>query len=601
MEVKVRRALVSVSDKTGVVEFVRQLQEMGVEIISTGGTAKALSDAGVKVIAISDVTGFPEMLEGRVKTLHPAVHGGILADRTKPDHMATIENHGIKPIDMVVVNLYPFAQTVAKPDVTIEDAVENIDIGGPSMVRSAAKNFAAVAIVVDPLDYAVVLDELRQSGGVSEATRARLSTKAYAHTSAYDRMITSYLAPKFAPDVAVPEEIDRRPKKVQELRYGINPNQKPARLVFTDASPEIEVLNGAPGYINMLDALNAWQLVRELKASLHLPAAASFKHVSPAGAAVAVSLSDVLKKSYFVDDMEELSPLAAAYSRARGADRVSSFGDFIALSDVCDASTAKLINREVSDGVIAPGYDEEAVAILKSKRGGSYLVLQIDPNYEPPAFDTREVFGVILEQKRNDVVIDQEALENRVTQKKEIPADAARDLIVSLITLKYTQSNSVCFALDGQTIGVGAGQQSRVHCTRLAGGKADLWWLRQHPTALGLQFAEGISRAEKNNLVDLFLADDITPFEERLLADGLRGKVERMSKAQKREWLDKLTGVSLGSDAFFPFRDSIDRAARSGARYIAQAGGSNRDGLVITAADEYGMVMVLNGIRLFHH
>ena len=594
MEVKVRRALVSVSDKTGVVDFVKQLREMGVEIISTGGTAKALADAGVKVIGISEVTGFPEMLEGRVKTLHPVVHGGILADRTKPDHMQTIAERGIKPIDMVVVNLYPFAQTVAKPDVTLEDAVENIDIGGPSMVRSAAKNFAAVAIVVDPADYAVVLDEMRKTGGVTESTRGRLSTKAYAHTSAYDKMITNYLAPKFAPDVEVGV------KEVKELRYGINPNQKPARLVFTKESPQVDVLNGAPGYINMLDALNAWQLVKELKVSLDLPAAASFKHVSPAGAAVAVPLSDVLKKSYFVDDMV-LSPLATAYARARGGDRVSSFGDFIALSDVCDASTATLINREVSDGVIAPGYSDEAIQILKSKRGGGYLVLKIDPTYEPPEVDRREVFGVTLEQKRNDVAIDLAVLENRVTKKKDLPADAARDLIVSLITLKYTQSNSVCFALGGQTIGVGAGQQSRVHCTRLAGGKADLWWLRQHPTVLGLPFVEGISRAEKNNVIDLFLLDDITAFEERLLGDSLQGKVEQMSKAQKREWLDKLSGVSLGSDAFFPFRDSIDRAARSGVSYVAQAGGSNRDDIIIAAADEYGMVMVMNGIRLFHH
>lgn len=594
MEVKVRRALVSVSDKTGVVEFVKQLRELDIEIISTGGTAKALSEAGVEVIGISEVTGFPEMMDGRVKTLHPAVHGGILADRTKPEHMETIAKHGIKPIDMVVVNLYPFAKTVAKPDVTLEDAVENIDIGGPCMVRSSAKNFAAVAIVVDPNDYAVVIDEIRKTGGVAEATRARLSTKAYAHTSAYDKMITNWLAPQFAPDVEVGA------KEVKELRYGNNPNQKPARLVFSDTSPKIEVVNGAPGYINMLDALNGWQLVKELNASLGLPAAASFKHVSPAGAAVAVPLSDVLKKSYFVDDME-LSPLATAYARARGADRVSSFGDFVALSDVCDASTAKLISREVSDGVIAPGYDDDALEILKGKRGGGYLLLQIDPNYEPPAVERREVFGVTLEQKQNDVVIDQKALENRVTKNKDIPAGAARDLIVSLITLKYTQSNSVCFALDGQVIGVGAGQQSRVHCTRLAGQKVDLWWLRQHPMVLGLQFAEGINRAEKNNLIDLFLLDDITEFEERLLVEGLQGKPERLTKARKREWLDKLTGVSLGSDAFFPFRDSIDRAAKSGVKYVAQAGGSNRDDLVIAAADEYGMAMVMNGIRLFHH
>lgn len=388
---------------------------------------------------------------------------------------------------------------------------------------------------------------------------------------------------------------------VLPLRYGANPNQKPAQLVFTETSPRLEVLNGAPGYINILDALNGWQLVRELKASLNMPAAASFKHVSPAGAAVAAPLDDTLAKAYFVNDMGTLSPLASAYARARGADRVSSFGDFVALSNTCDASTAMLIKREVSDGVIAPGYDDDALAILKEKRGGGYLVLRIDPNYSPSAMEKREVFGVTLEQKRNDVVIDQSALENRVTKKTDIPAEAARDLIVTLITLKYTQSNSVCFTYGGQTIGVGAGQQSRVHCTRLAGSKADLWWLRQHPKVLELQFAEGLSRAEKNNAIDLFLLEDITPPEEELLKANLRGSVERLTRDEKREWLNKLTGVSLGSDAYFPFRDSIDRAARSGVKYVAQPGGSTRDDLIIAAADEYGMTMAFNGIRLFHH
>ena len=388
---------------------------------------------------------------------------------------------------------------------------------------------------------------------------------------------------------------------VLPLRYGNNPNQKPAQLVFTDDSPKLEVVNGAPGYINILDALNGWQLVRELKASLKMPAAASFKHVSPAGAAVAVPLDDTLAKAYFVDDMGELSPLATAYARARGADRVSSFGDFVALSDTCDASTAALIKREMSDGVIAPGYDDDALAILREKRGGKYLVLRIDPDYNPPETEKREVFGVTLEQKRNDIVIDRSALEKRVTRKTDLPAEAVRDLIVALITLKYTQSNSVCFAFGGQTIGVGAGQQSRVHCTRLAGGKTDLWWLRQHPKVLVLEFAEGLSRPEKNNIIDLFLSQDITASEEELLKSGLQGEADRLTNDEKRGWLDKLTGVSLGSDAFFPFRDSIDRAARSGVKYVVQPGGSARDHEVIAAADEYGMTMVFNGIRLFHH
>ncbi|MHB1461717.1 MAG: phosphoribosylaminoimidazolecarboxamide formyltransferase [Armatimonadota bacterium] len=391
------------------------------------------------------------------------------------------------------------------------------------------------------------------------------------------------------------------PKNVIPLRYGINPNQTPAQVILKDDSPKFEVLNGAPSCINILDALNGWQLVRELTQALGLPAAASFKHVSPAGAAVALPLCDVLKQAYFVDDLKTLSPLATAYARARGADRISSFGDFISLSDVCDVSTARLINREISDGVIAPGYEPEALKILQKKRGGSYLVLQIDPSYEPPVMERRELFGVVIEQKRNDIRLDASALSNIVTKQASMPEEAVRDLILSLIVLKFTQSNSVCYAKDGQAIGIGAGQQSRVHCTRLAGGKADLWWLRQHPRVLGLQFAKGANRAEMNNTIDLFLLDDITAPEEELLRAGIEGEVVKLSREEKRAWLGQLTGVSLGSDAFFPFRDSIDRAARSGVKYVAQAGGSNRDQLVIDAADEYGMVMALNGIRLFQH
>lgn len=389
-------------------------------------------------------------------------------------------------------------------------------------------------------------------------------------------------------------------QKTLALKYGNNPNQIPAQLVFTEQSPNLEVLNGSLGYINGLDALNSWQLVRELRAALDMPAAASFKHVSPAGAAVDVPLSDVLKKAYFVDDMD-LSPLATAYARARGADRVSSFGDFIALSDTVDASVASLIAREVSDGVIAPGYDDDALEILKNKRGGKYIVLKIDPGYEAPEMESREVFGVTFQQKHNDIKIDASALTNIVTKEKNLPDDAKRDLVVSLITLKYTQSNSVCYAIDGQAIGVGAGQQSRVHCTRLAGGKADLWWLRQHPRVLELKFREGLNRAEKNNTIDGFLCDDLTAPEEAFLQSNLNGSFPKLTREEKAEWVSKLTGVSLGSDAFFPFRDSIDRASRSGVKYIAQAGGSNRDDIVIAAADEYGMVMATNGIRLFHH
>jgi phosphoribosylaminoimidazolecarboxamide formyltransferase/IMP cyclohydrolase len=389
-------------------------------------------------------------------------------------------------------------------------------------------------------------------------------------------------------------------QKILPLRYGNNPNQTPAQLIFNDNSPNIKVINGAPGYINMLDALNGWQLVRELKTATQLPAAASFKHVSPAGAAVGIELNDALRKSYFVDDME-LSLLAAAYARARGADRVSSFGDFIALSDVCDKSTAALISREVSDGVIAPGYNDDALKTLKSKRGGKYLILQIDPAYNPPEMETRDVFGVIMQQKRNDILINKNSLSNIVTKVNTIPDNAMLDLIISLITLKFTQSNSVCFAYNGQAIGIGAGQQSRVHCVRLAGQKADLWQLRQHPRALELKFIDGLNRAEKNNTIDGFLSDDLTPPEEAYLKGNIDGPFERLTKDEKAAWIDKMNGVSLGSDAFFPFRDSIDRASKSGVKYIAQAGGSNRDDIVIDAANEYGMAMAMTNIRLFHH
>jgi len=392
-----------------------------------------------------------------------------------------------------------------------------------------------------------------------------------------------------------------------ELRYGCNPHQKPARAYAKTGALPFEVLSGAPGYINMMDALNAWQLVKELKQATGLPAAASFKHVSPAGAAVGLPLSDVLAKSYFVEGAdskspEELSPLAAAYARARGADRVSSFGDFVALSDVVDVPTAQLIAIEVSDGVIAPGYEPNALEILRGKRKGRYLVMQMDPGYEPPdEMEANEIYGVVLEQKRNDAWISAEMLQNVVTENDVLPESAVRDLLVAQVALKYIQSNSVCFAVDGQVIGAGAGQQSRVHCTRLAADKADLWTLRQHPAVLGLQFKEGVSRAERNNAIDGYLRDDLSPAEQRYWEEAFEVVPQRLSPREKRAWLDGLTGVCLASDAFFPFRDSIDRASQSGVKYVVQPGGSVRDDVVIAACDEYGIVMAFSGVRLFHH
>lgn len=385
------------------------------------------------------------------------------------------------------------------------------------------------------------------------------------------------------------------------LRYGTNPQQAPARVFMKDDTDlPLTALGGSPGYINLLDALNAWQLVRELKSALGLPAAASFKHVSPAGAAVAVPLSDTLKKTYFVDDLE-LSPLATAYARARGADRLCSFGDFIALSDTVDVSTAKLIAREVSDGVIAPAYEPEALEILKNKKQGKYAVVQINPAYEPSSVETREVFGVTFEQRHHDRLVTPSDFINIVTAKKDIPDAALRDLTLAWITLKYTQSNSVCFVADGQTIGVGAGQQSRIHCVRLAGQKADLWWLRQHPTVLSLPFKPGIKRPDRDNAIDQFLRDDVTQNEKADWGNIFAQTPRQLTLDEKQQWLSKLDLVTLGSDAFFPFRDSIDRAAVSGVKYVLEPGGSTRDDVVIQAANEYGMTMVFSGVRLFHH
>ena len=390
--------------------------------------------------------------------------------------------------------------------------------------------------------------------------------------------------------------------KELELKYGCNPNQKPSRIYMLDGDLPVTVLNGKPGYINFMDAFNSWQLVKELKAATGLPAAASFKHVSPAGAAVGLPLSDTDKAIYFVDPKAEITPIAAAYIRARGADRLCSYGDWAALSDVCDAATAAYLKDEVSDGIIALGYTEEALAILKTKKKGNYNVVQIDPDYVPAMPERREIFGVVFEQGHNFLKIDEEMLQNIVSDNKDLPESAKIDLIVSLITLKYTQSNSVCYVKDGQTIGVGAGQQSRIHCTRLAGNKADNWWMRQHPKVLGLQFVDGIRRPNRDNAIDVYTSDEY----EDVLADGVwqetfKVKPEVLTEAEKKEWIAKMTDVSVGSDAFFPFGDNVERAHKSGVKYIAEPGGSIRDDNVIEACNKHGIVMCFTGIRLFHH
>lgn len=385
------------------------------------------------------------------------------------------------------------------------------------------------------------------------------------------------------------------------LKYGCNPNQKPSRIFMKEGDLPLTVLNGRPGYINFLDALNSWQLVMELKAATGLPSAASFKHVSPAGAAVGLSLSETEKKIYFVDDLE-LSPLTCAYARARGADRMSSYGDWIALSEICDKETATMIKREVSDGIIAPGYTDEALKLLKSKKKGNYNIVQMDENYLPAPIEHKDCFGITFEQGRNNLKIDSSMLDNLVTENKDLPEDAKRDLVLALITLKYTQSNSVCYAKNGQAIGIGAGQQSRIHCTRLAGNKADIWFLRQHPKVLNLPFKEDIRRPDRDNTIDVYLSDD----DMDVLADGIwetffTEKPERLTREEKRAWLDTMSGVSLGSDAFFPFGDNIERAHRSGVSYIAQPGGSIRDDNVIETCNKYRISMAFTGIRLFHH
>lgn len=390
--------------------------------------------------------------------------------------------------------------------------------------------------------------------------------------------------------------------KELELKYGCNPNQKPSRIFVENGELPIEVLNGKPGYINFLDAFNGWQLVKELKEATGHPAATSFKHVSPAGAAIGLPLSDVEKKIYWVDDLGDLSPLACAYARARGADRMSSFGDFISLSDVCDVDTANMIKREVSDGVIAPGYEPEALEILKTKKKGNYNIIKIDHAYKPDPIERKQVFGITFEQGRNEMPIDEEFLGRLVTENKDVPEDAKRDLIIALITLKYTQSNSVCYVKGGQAIGIGAGQQSRIHCTRLAGQKADNWLLRQCPKVLNLPFKEDVGRPNRDNAIDVYMSDDYAD----VLEDGqwqqfFTEQPEPLTREEKREWLDKMDGVALGSDAFFPFSDNVQRAHRSGVKYIAQPGGSIRDDLVIEACNEYGIAMYFSGMRLFHH
>lgn len=586
-----KTAILSVYDKTGLLDLAKGLVENNVRILASGGTANMVREAGFPVDDVSSITHAPEMLGGRVKTLHPAVHAGILARNLEGDEKDLKEQH-IDKVDFVVCNLYPFKETVAKIGVTVQEAVEEIDIGGVTLLRAAAKNHSRVTILSDPNDYSIFLQDLSKDGEISQDLRNRFALKAFEHTADYDAAISDFFRKQYSEG-----------KAQLPLRYGCNPHQRPAQAYITQQEElPFKVLCGTPGYINLLDALNSWPLVKELSASLNLPAAASFKHVSPAGAAVGLPLSDVEKQVYFVNDMEDLSPLACAYARARGADRMSSFGDFIALSNIVDVATAKIISKEVSDGVIAPGYEPEALNILSKKKNGKYCILQIDPNYVPGQMEFREVFGVTLQQKRNDAIINQSTFKEIVSKNKALTEQAVIDLTVATLVLKYTQSNSVCYAKNGMVVGLGAGQQSRIHCTRLAGDKTDNWWLRQHPKVLNMKWAKGIKRADKSNAIDLFVTGQRIEGPEKVDYESKFEEVpEPFTKEERLEWLSKLNNVSLSSDAFFPFPDNVYRAVQSGVKFITAPSGSVMDKVVFQAADSFDIVYVENPIRLFHH
>ncbi|SCZ90267.1 BZ3500_MvSof-1268-A1-R1_Chr1-3g01881 [Microbotryum saponariae] len=670
-------ALLSVYDKTGLLPFAQGLVANGVKLLGSGGTAKAIRGAGMEIGDVSDITGAPEMLGGRVKTLHPAVHGGQLREydcckdriqviassflagilaRNIPSDTADLEAQKIAPISVVVCNLYPFNETIAKiPPPSIAEAVEEVDIGGVTLLRAAAKNHDRVVILSDPKDYDEFLAQWKQgNGSVTEDFRRRMAVKAspckaFTHTSQYDTAISNYFRRQYASADGIasasPEDKALLTERAQQLtlRYGANPHQKPAQAYVQEGTLPFSVLSGSPGYINLLDALGSYALVAELSRAFEpaKAAAASFKHVSPAGAAVESKLSDEEIKVFDVAGVGELSPIASAYARARGADRMCSFGDFIALSHTCDVPTAKIISREVSDGIIAPGYEPAALEILKKKKGGKYCVLQVsaferytmDLAYEPGLTETRQVYGISLEQRRNDAKISAETFTNIVSKNKQvrtpivesvyehtvppiltlaslqISSEALTDLIVATISLKYTQSNSVCFAYRGGTIGIGAGQQSRIHCTRLAGFKADAWWLRHHPRVLALEWRSGIKRADRANGTDVFVTGEIFDApaggSERKEWEGLfaEGKAPSpLTTEEKAEWFTEIKGrVSLASDAFFPFPDNVWRATRSGVGYFAAPGGSVMDSKVIETADGDQAVYVMTDLRLFTH
>jgi len=597
-KVPVKTALVSVFDKTGLDELGKFLAQQGVHILSTGGTAAKLRELGCTVQDVADYTGSPEILDGRVKTLHPKVHGGLLAARGNAKHEGEMTEHGLCAIDLTIVNLYPFREAVAKGG-DFATCIENVDIGGPAMVRASAKNHACVSIVTSPSQYKELMRQMTENDGCTTMDfRKNLACAAYALTAAYDSAVSEW----FAGQVSAPPSSHTVQFQVERpLKYGCNPQQLPAGLCSVGGGRlPFEVIAGTPGYINLLDAVNAWQLVHELAQATGKPAAASFKHVSPAGAAIGIPLSEEEMSVYEVKG-KPLTDVAAAYVRARNADPMCSFGDFVAVSHRVDVATANILKIEVSDGIIAPGFEPEAEEILKAKKGGKFIVLKADDAFEPPEMEYRMCGGLGFMQKRNDVLIDASKLEKIVTKKNELTEQAKLDLILASITIKYTQSNSVGYARNGMMIGVGAGQQSRVDCVKLAGRKVSTWRLRFHPKVQGLKFKEGVKRQDRVNARVRYIEGDMEGPEYEQWLTNFGNEPAKLDEQEKAEFVRALDDVSISSDAFFPFRDSIDHATKLGVKYVASPGGSVADDEVIAACDQYGMAMAFTGTRLFHH
>jgi phosphoribosylaminoimidazolecarboxamide formyltransferase/IMP cyclohydrolase len=597
-KVQVKTALVSVLDKSGLDELGMFFKEKQVHVLSTGGTAKKLREIGCSVEDVADYTGSPEILDGRVKTLHPKVHGGLLAARGNPGHESEMKEHGIRAIDLVIVNLYPFQEAVRKEG-DFAACIENIDIGGPAMIRASAKNNASVAVATNPSQYPSLIEQMRENDGCTTLQFLRnMAAAAYALTSAYDAAVSEW----FGGQVSSPPSTHTVAFQVERpLKYGCNPHQLPAGLCSVNGCQlPFEVISGTPGYINLLDAVNAWQLVFELAQATGLPAATSFKHVSPAGAAIGVPLSEEERLVYEVKD-KELTDVATAYVRARNADPMCSFGDFVAISHQVDVATAQILKIEVSDGIIAPGFDSEALEILKAKKQGKFIVLKADPKFTAPEMEYRMMGGLGFVQKRNDVLFARTHLEKVVTAKKEILEPAQLDMILASITIKYTQSNSIGYAKGGMVVGVGAGQQSRVDCVKLAGRKTATWRLRFHPKVMQLPFKEGTKRQDRVNARVRYIEGDLGAVELAQWKQHFSETPAPLTQEEKESFLQGLSDVTISSDAFFPFRDSIDHAAKFGVKYVAQPGGSVADAEVIEACDQYGMTMAFTDLRLFHH